>query len=324
MASATGIKVAIIGAGTMGHALALVFALGGHEVRLTDSSMATLDKAGGLMETALETLVVAGEAPREADADWLHHAVTRLPVLAEALEDADLVLEAIIEQPDAKRALFEEVDRLAPAQAIIASNTSYLDPFPLIPARRQGRALIMHWYTPPYLVDLVDIVGGPECDPAVVSFAVDLCRAMGKRPVVMRKFVPGYIANRVQSAIALEVQKLLDEGVATASEIDTAIIEGISLRLPILGVLAKADFTGLAFTQTSLANRMYAPPPVRGQCDAVDALVAEGRTGVMAGAGFYDWPGATADVLEDRDRRLLALKRALRQIGTLAGEGRDQ
>jgi 3-hydroxybutyryl-CoA dehydrogenase len=318
-----GLKVAVIGAGTMGHALALVFALGGHEVRLTDSSMTVLDKAGGLMETALATLTMAGEAPREADAEWLHHAVTRLPVLAEAVEEADLIIEAIIEQPDAKRALFEEIDRVAPQAAIIASNTSYLDPFPLIPARRQSRALILHWYTPPYLVDLVDVVGGPECDPAVVEFCVAFCRDMGKRPVVMRKFVPGYIANRVQSAIALEVQKLLDEGVATASEIDTAIIEGIALRLPILGVLAKADFTGLAFTQTSLANRMYEPPPVRGKCDTVDALVAQGRTGVMAGAGFYDWPGATAEVLEARDRRLMALKRALRQIGTMAGEGRE-
>jgi 3-hydroxybutyryl-CoA dehydrogenase len=317
------LKVAVIGAGTMGHALALVFALGGHEVRLTDSSMTVLDKAGGLMETALATLTMAGEAPREADAEWLHHAVTRLPVLAEAVEEADLIIEAIVEQPDAKRALFAEIDRLAPEAAIIASNTSYLDPFPLIPARRQARALILHWYTPPYLVDLVDVVGGPDCDPEVVAFCVQVCRAMGKRPVVMRKFVPGYIANRVQSAIALEVQKLLDEGVATASEIDTAIIEGIALRLPILGVLAKADFTGLAFTQTSLANRMYEPPPVRGKCDTVDALVAEGRTGVMAGAGFYDWPGETAEVLEARDRRLMALKRALRQIGTMAGEGRE-
>ncbi|MGG5885999.1 3-hydroxyacyl-CoA dehydrogenase family protein [Falsiroseomonas sp. HC035] len=318
-----GLKVAVIGAGTMGHALALVFALGGHEVRLTDSSMTVLDKAGGLMETALATLTMAGEAPREADAEWLHHAVTRLPVLAEAVEEADLIIEAIIEQPDAKRALFAEIDRLAPETSIIASNTSYLDPFPLIPVRRQSRALILHWYTPPYLVDLVDVVGGPECDPEVVAFCVQFCRDMGKRPVVMRKFVPGYIANRVQSAIALEVQKLLDEGVATASEIDTAIIEGIALRLPILGVLAKADFTGLAFTQTSLANRMYEPPPVRGRCDTVDALVAQGRTGVMAGAGFYDWPGETAEVLEARDRRLMALKRALRQIGTMAGEGRE-
>jgi len=317
-----GIKVAVIGAGTMGHALALVFALGGHEVRLTDSSMTTLEKSGPLMEAALATLVAADEAPAEAGAEWLHHRVTRLPNLAETVEEADLIIEAIIEQPDAKRALFAEIDRHAPSAAIIASNTSYLDPFPLIPARRQARSLIMHWYTPPYLVDLVDIVGGLETDPRVVAFAREFCEGMGKMPIVMRKFIPGYVANRVQSAIALEVQKLLDEGIASAEEIDTAIIEGIALRLPILGVLAKADFTGLGFTQTSLRNRMYEPPPVRGRSDTVDRLVAEGRTGVMAGAGFYDWGGQDpATLFEARDRRLLELKRALRSIGTMAGIG---
>jgi 3-hydroxybutyryl-CoA dehydrogenase len=319
------IKVAVIGAGTMGHALALVYVLGGHEVRLTDSAMATLDKAGPLMETALATLVAAGEAPADRDAAWLHGAVTRLPTLAETVEDADLIVEAIIEKPDAKRVLFDQIDAVAPMSAIIASNTSYLDPFPLIPSRRQARAIIMHWYTPPYLVDLVDIVGGPECDPACVAFARELCLAMGKAPVVMRKFVPGYIANRVQSAMGLEIQKLLDEGVATAEEIDTAVIEGIALRLPILGMLAKADFTGLPFMQASLSNRMYEPPPVRGKCEAVDALVAEGKTGVMAGAGFYDWGGQDpAALFEARDRRLMELKRAIRRIGTMAGQGRQE
>ena len=320
-----GLKVAVIGAGTMGHALALVYALGGHEVRLTDSSMAMLDKAGGLMEAALGTLVAAQEAPPHCDAEWLHQAVTRLPTLAETVRDAELIVEAIIEKPEAKRALFEEIDRIAMPAAIIASNTSYLDPFPLMPERRLDRAVIMHWYTPPYLVDLVDIVGSPGCDPAVVAFVRDLCLHMGKQPVVMRKFVPGYIANRVQSAIGLEVQKLLDEGVATAEEIDTAIIEGIALRLPVLGVLAKADFTGLSFTQASLANRMYEPPAVRGKCDTVDSLVADGKTGVMAGAGFYDWGGKEpAALFEARDLRLMQLKRAIRQIGTMAGQGRDK
>ena len=320
-----GIKVTVIGAGTMGHALALVYALGGHEVRLTDSSMAVLDRAGGLMEAALATLVAQGEASAAATPEWLAQAVTRLPMLAEALNGAELVVEAISENPEAKRALYAEYDRLAPRAAILASNTSYLDVFPLIPERRLDRSLIMHWYTPPYLVDLVDIVGAPGCDPRVVEFAGQLCRALGKVPVVMKKFVPGYIANRVQSAIGLEVQKLLDEGVASAEEIDTAIIEGIALRLPILGVLAKADFTGLGFMQASLANRMYEPPPVRGRCDTLDGLVAGGRSGVMAGAGFYDWAGRNpAELFEARDRKLVALKRALREIGSLAGQQREE
>ena len=195
----------------------------------------------------------------------------------------------------------------------------------LIPKRRQSRALIAHWYTPPYLVDLVDIVGGPECDPAAVRQMRDLCAAMGKQPIVMRKFVPGYIANRLQSAIGLEVQQLLDDGVATAEEIDAAIIHGIALRLPILGVLAKADFTGLPMMRHALANKMYTPPAVRGRSESLDRLVDAGRTGVMSGAGFYDWGGKDpAALFEARDRRLLQLKQALRQIGTMAGMERSE
>src|SRR5215207_3945212 len=107
-------KVAVLGAGTMGHALALVFALGGHRVRLTDSDPATVERAQGLMETALATLVRLGEAPPERRAAWLAGAVTRHPLLTETVRDAELIIEAIIEQPDAKRALYAELDQAAP------------------------------------------------------------------------------------------------------------------------------------------------------------------------------------------------------------------
>lgn len=317
-----GIRVAILGAGTMGHALALVYALGGHEVRLTDSSMSTLDKAGGLMETALAGLVVNEEVDESHTKEWLHAQVTRLPTLAETVEDVDLIVEAIIENPEAKRTLFEELDRVAPAEAVIASNTSYLDPFPLIPARRQARSLVMHWYTPPYLVDLVDIVAGPSCEPEIVDWARDLVARMGKVPLVMQRFVPGYIANRVQSAIMAEVYRLIDEGVATAEEIDTAVIHGLALRMPVVGVMAKADFTGLSIQQNALRNATYQPPPPRNDSPTLDALIAAGRTGVMAGAGYYDWTADPQKLFAARDSRLIALKRAMREIGTMAGATR--
>ncbi len=316
------IKVAVLGAGTMGHALALVYALGGNEVRLTDSSMAMLEKAGGLMETALASLVEHGEAPSGCTPEWLRGQVARVPTTAEAVEDADLIVEAIVENPETKRALFEEVDRHAPPKSVIASNTSYLDPFPLIPVRRQERSLIMHWYTPPYLVDLVDIVGGPSCDPAIVAWASEVATALGKVPLVMKTFVPGYIANRIQSAIMAECFRLMDEGVATAEDIDTAVVHGIALRMPVVGVMAKADFTGLALHQHALRNATYQPPPPTTRSEVLDRLLSEGRSGVMAGAGYYEWPTDTQGLFAARDRRLVALKKALREIGTMAGTGR--
>ncbi len=311
-------EIAVVGAGTMGHALALVFALGGHAVRLTDSDAATLERAPGLMRTALDTLRQAGEVAE--DWDRLGQAVRICPALEETVAGAEIVVEAIIEQPEAKRVLFLQLDTLMAEEAVLASNTSYLDIFPLVPERRQARTLIVHWYTPPYLIDLVDIVAGPQTDPAVVERLRAMVAGLGKVPVVLRRFVTGYIANRIQSAIALEVYKLIDEGVATAREVDDAVIHGLGLRMLILGVMAKADFTGLELLRLALGNGTYAPPPVRGKSDALDRLVAEGRTGVMAGRGFFDWGDRTPqELFQERDRRLLALKRAMREIGPMLG-----
>ena len=312
-------NVAVLGAGTMGHALALVFALGGHRVRLTDSDPGTLERAQALMETALATLVRLGEAPPDRTADWLAGAVTRRASLAETVAGAELIIEAIIERPDAKRALYAELDAVAPAEAIWASNTSYLDVFPLIPEGRQRRAMIAHWYTPPYLVDLCDLVPGPRCEPEAVEQVRSMVAALGQVPIVMRKFVPGYVANRVQAAIQAELQKLLDEGVGTAQEIDAAMIHGIALRLPILGVFAKADFTGLQLMHDAARNRSGGAGE-GGPGRALTELVESGKTGVLSGAGFYDWSGRSpAEWFEERDRRLVELKRAMRRIGSLAG-----
>ena len=313
-------EIAIVGGGLMGHGIALVLALHGHAVRITDTSPVTRARVPALMESALATLQEAGAAPEGWDAERLGRAVRIEVELDKAVAGAGLVIEAITENPEAKRALFTELDRLCSADTILASNTSYLDVFPLIPQGRQARALILHWYTPPYIVDLVDVVPGPGTDPAVVAAMADLVRGLGQVPIVLKRFIPGYIANRIQQAISAEVFQLLDAGIAGPKDIDDAIIHGLSLRIPILGHLAKADFTGLELTQRALANASYAPPPPRTQSKTLDALCAEGRTGVMAGKGYFDWGGqAPADLFRERDRKLLALKAAMAGIGRMEG-----
>jgi 3-hydroxybutyryl-CoA dehydrogenase len=317
-------RVAVLGAGLMGHALALVYALGGHTVRLIDNNPATLAKSGPLMEKALATLREAGEVDGTWTDDRLRAAVTRTGSMADTLRDAELIVEAVYESPEIKRAVYAEVDALAPMDAIIASNTSRLDIFPLMPERRQARTLIAHWYTPPYLVDLCDVVGSERTDPAVIETVRDVVAAMGKKPVVMKRFIAGYIANRIQAAIMLEAHFLLDEGYATPRDIDDAIIHGLALRIPIIGAMAKADFAGLALLKSELTNRSYEPPPARGFSTTLDKLIVEGRSGVTAGRGYFDWGGRSAEELfRERDRKLLALKRALRDIGPMLGEGGD-
>src|SRR5690606_21540410 len=146
------------------------------------------------------------------------HAMARMRVEhdpAKALAGAVIVVEAIIEEAEAKRCAFAMIDRHAPQAAIIASNNSHLDVFPLIPARRQARALIVHWYAPPHAIDLVDVVKGPETEDGLAEDVCTLLRGFRKKPVLMRQFVHGYIANRIQTAISLEVFHLLDAGIAS-------------------------------------------------------------------------------------------------------------
>ena len=313
-------EIAVVGAGLMGHALALVFALGGHQVRLTDSNAETLEHAPGLMATALATLAEAGEVDASWNRQRLSQAVRCIPSLADTVAGAKVVVEAIVERPDAKRMLYEQLQPLMDADAILASNTSNLDIFPLVPDGLQQRTIIAHWYTPPYLCDLVDLCPGPHTDPTAIVTVRDMVRAMGKVPVVFKQMVQGYVANRLQAAMGLEVQRMLDEGLVTPKDIDDSVIHGIALRMPILGVMAKADFTGLLLMQQGMKNRSYTPPQPKGYSEALDKLIAEGRTGVMSGKGYFDWGGRSPEELfRERDRKLLALKQALRKIGPMEG-----
>lgn len=313
-------EVAVIGAGLMGHALALVFALGGHQVRLTDTNPQTLERAPGLMATALATLAEAGEVAADKDRQWLSTAVRCVPALAETVQGAAVVIEAVIERPDIKQALYGQLEHLMAPDSILASNTSNLDIFPLLPEGLQKRTIIAHWYTPPYLCDLVDLCPGPHTDPAAIVTVRDMVAAMGKAPVVFRQMVQGYVANRLQAAMQLEVYRLLDEGLVTAKDIDDSVIHGLALRIPILGIMAKADFTGLLLMQQGMKNRSYTPPVPQGRSETLDRLIEEGRTGVMAGKGYFDWGDRTPEELfRERDRKLLALKQALRKIGPMEG-----
>ena len=254
-------EVAVVGAGLMGHALALVFALGGHQ-RAPDRQQrrdagacagADGDRAGhaggggrgrcdlgpaaSVARRALHP--VAGRNRCRAPSSWSRRSSNaRMP---------------------SARSIRSSRRRWTP-DAILASNTSNLDIFPLVPAGLQKRTIIAHWYTPPYLCDLVDLCPGPQTDPAAIATVRDMVRAMGKVPVVFKQMVQGYVANRLQAAMGLEVQRMLDEGLVTPKDIDDSVIHGMALRMPILGIMAKADFTGLPLMQQGMANRSYTPP----------------------------------------------------------------
>ena len=306
--------VAILGAGTMGHALALVHAIGGCSVRLYDNNPNQLKQAPGLIEAALDTLIEAGQENAQDKAATLNRIQTRSS-LAETARGAQLIVEAVVEDRAVKREVFAIVDEIADEQAIIASNTSYLDIFPLLPEQRLPRALITHWYTPPYIIDLVDLAPGPQTDPALMQTMYELYAGFGKKPVRFKQMLSGYIANRLQAALALEIFHLVDEGLVSPQDVDDSIMHGLSLRMVTLGFFKKADYTGLEMMQRALANQTYTPPPVQSRSESLDKLVSAGRSGVMAGAGYYDYSGKpAAELFRERDLKLLQLKTVWHQL----------
>lgn len=307
-------SVGVLGAGTMGHALALVHAAGGMEVRLTDNNAETLAGAPALIASALDTLVTAG-AMDQGERQAVLDRITTVDTLEMTVADADLVVEVVVENADVKRAVYGEIDAVARDDTIIASNTSYLNVFPLIPERRQSRSIIAHWYTPPYICDLVDLAPGPKTDPGVVETLRELYAGMGKEPVVFKSMLEGYIANRLQAALHLEVFDLLDQGIVSAEDIDRSIRHGLALRFATLGVLRKADFTGLDMMRRAVTNKSYTPPEVRDNSPTLDKLIADGRDGVMSGAGFFDYGSRPpAELFRERDVELIELKRTLEAV----------
>jgi 3-hydroxybutyryl-CoA dehydrogenase len=307
-------NVGIIGAGLMGHALALVHALGACNVNLVDSDEITLAQASKLIQGALTTLT-EGEAITSDQARTALKRITTTANIPDAIRNVDLVIEAVTENRDIKRAVFAEIDTVARPDAIIASNTSHLNVFPLMPVGRQARCLITHWYTPPYIVDLVDLAPGPETTRDVMERIHALYGGMGKHPIAFESFISGYVANRIQAAMNLEIFHILDEGLASPEDIDDSIRHGLTLRLAAMGQLEKLDYTGLEMVQRGLANRTYEPPVPSGQSQTLNHLIECGRTGVMAGAGFYDY-GETppSELFRQRDAKLLRLKRAMQNI----------
>lgn len=309
--------VAVVGAGTMGHALAHVFAQGGCAVWLVDINEAVLAKARRMIASNLKTLAETGCFP----ADEIPAALDRIRTttrIEEAGRGADFVIEAVVEDIAAKKELFRTLDRVCPAHTILASNTSYLNIFESVETRRPEKVLITHWFAPPHIVPLVEIVCGPQTSQATTDTVRDLMLQLGKKPIVISKFLPGFIANRLQSALTQEVLHLLDNGYATAEDIDEAAKNSFALRTPIVGLVKRFDFAGLDLTQKILRNRQYDPPRRIDHSPSVDRLVAQGRLGAKSACGFYDYGNRTSEeITKERDVKLIKLRKFLKELGEL-------
>ena len=293
-------KVAVIGAGVMGHSIAQVFAQATLRVDLVDLKNEFLARALKLVKSNLQTLAEYGRIDSGEIPEILDH-IHPTTDLEAAVREADFVLEAVAEIPEVKRGVFSRLEEASPEDAILASNTSSLELFKIIQVRDPSRVVITHWFAPPHIIPLVEVVPGPATDPRVVRFAANLMERIGKRPLVMEQFVQSFIVNRIQSAIALTALGMIKNGWATPEQIDLAVKTSLGIRLPIVGVVQSLDFTGLNLVRDILGRDRGLDFPF------LEEKVKEGHLGVRTSKGIYDYGGRSEEeILRKRD--LLYLK----------------
>jgi len=307
-------RILVVGAGTMGHSLAQTFAQGGYSVTLVDLNRETLDKAASLIASNLRTLEDLNLLDR-GQGEEIMDRIHLLTSLEEGSRDADVAIEAIFEDYEAKEKLFQRLETLCPARTILASNTSYLNIFELKTLTRLEKIVITHWYAPPHIIPLVEIVRGPNTSRDTVEIMKKLLLKLGKKPVVMDRFIPGFIVNRLQRALAREIFHLLDNGYATAEDIDTAVKASLGIRIPILGVVQRYDFTGIDLVDQFMRNPSIGLVSEDKPSKTLERLVDRGHLGVKSGRGFYDYSGKEIEqIMRARDIKLIKLANFLEDI----------
>jgi 3-hydroxybutyryl-CoA dehydrogenase len=306
-------NILVVGAGTMGHGIAQAFAMGGYEVSLHDQFPEALERAATLIRASLETMVEGGLVANSAVAEIIAR-IHPYSDLARASSQADLALECVFEKKETKQAIFKQLDALCPPRTLLASNSTFLNIFDFVDTSRPDKVLMMHWYAPPQIIPLVDVVKGPETATENIQEVVALLRGIGKKPVVFNRPLAGYIISRLQVAFQREVYWLLDNNYVSPKELDEAAIWGLALRMMVVGICQRIDFGGLDISAKSLLQAPAQSTPVDYQPHLLLELVRQGALGVKAGRGFYDYKGRSeAQVCHERDIRLLKLLKVLRE-----------
>lgn len=302
-------KVLVVGAGTMGHGIAQVFARSGYSVCLIDRHTSILERARKQIRSNLDTMVEAGVLSA-ADIDSILERIQTSTVLEQSADGVDLVIESVPEKAEIKRDVFSRLDKVCPAHTILASNTSTLDIFDIVHVSRPEKLCIAHWYAPPHIIPLVDVVKGPQMSQETCDIIVELLTRLGKKPIVLGKFIPGYVVNRLQISLSHAVNLLLDNGYTTPQQLDEAVKASLAPRMMVLGLVQRMDFTGL---EVSLAaQKAVADKPMQPSFKTLQKLVDSGHLGVKTGKGFFDYTGRThEEVLRERDLKLLKILKVL-------------
>jgi len=280
-------RLAVVGAGTMGHGIAQVGAVAGCDVTLTDADPSALQAALGKVQANLDGGVDRGKLTRAA-ADAALKRITLREDIETAATDADIVVEAVLEDLEVKRDLFGRLDQVTPPEAVLATNTSSLSVSDIAQATSRPQLVLgMHFFNPVHIMKLVEIVVHGGTDVAAVERARDLAERMGKNPIVVRDSA-GFASSRLGITLGLEAMRMVEEEVATAEDIDKAMELGYGHPM---GPLRVSDLVGLdvrlaiaEYLQRELDDARFAPPEI------LRRKVQAGELGKKTGRGFYEWP----------------------------------
>jgi len=280
-------NICVVGAGNMGHQISLHCAIHGYKTTCTDVSKEMLKKAESFAETYLPDRVEK-EKMTAAEAKKARERIVFTPSLKEAVQDADYVIEAVVEVLEIKRELFARLDKMAPKHAILATNSStFVSSLIADATKRPSKVLNLHFFNPALVMKLVEVVKGPHVSDETARISFQLCERLGKVPVLIQKEVEGFLLNRIFRAIYTEALWLLDMGVATVEDIDNACVYGAGHPM---GPFRLMDLTGIDLTHTIQMEkfRQTGQPEDRPSPSVVEK-VSKGHYGEKSGKGWYDY-----------------------------------
>lgn len=288
--------IGIIGAGLMGHGIALVMARAGHTVSITDP-MAEARK--GLIQHIADSLTGLGVSISEQET--ILQRVSVFETLEDTVSKADAVFEAAPEKLALKQQIFADIEKYAPPHCILASNTSVIQISKIMEGlETRHRAVGTHWWNPPHMIPLVEVVKTEWTESAVADDMMTLLDHAGKTPVMVEKDVPGFIGNRLQHALWREAVSLVERGICDAKAVDTVIKASFGRRLAVLGPLENADLVGTDLTLDIHENVLFDLESRQGPSPYLQQLVDEGKLGMKSGEGFQKWTAEQADEVRNK------------------------
>ena len=284
----------------MGHGIALCMARAGHAVTVTDP----VETARANLHDQVRASMTAMGAVAEIDATLTR--ITVAETLPDCVSDADIVFEAAPEKLPLKQSIFADLEAAAPDHCILASNTSVIQITKIMEGlNTRHRALGTHWWNPPHMIPLVEVIKTEWTDPALAARMVELLSGAGKTPVMVEKDVPGFIGNRLQHALWREAISLVENGICSAEAVDTVVKSSFGRRLAVLGPMENADLVGTDLTLDIHNNVLFDLESAPGPSPYLKELVESGKLGMKSGEGFQNWTEEQATAVRARVARHL-------------------